>query len=233
MFVRDAGDPDGAPVLYFHGSPGCRLDVCFGDDAAIDLGVRVISFDQPGYGRSESAPFGLDSVARDAEAVAEACGLGHFAAFGWSGGGPYALATAAVIGDRVTNVGVASGPGPFGLVPGALDGLLDNDRLALSYLPAEPARAAEQFCVGSEMMIAVRDDEQALMSGMDALFGDVDVDVLTDPTMRHHIFVMMREALRQGFLGVGWDNMATGPFRRRGRCRGLRAPSVRWPWTGL
>ena len=206
--VRDAGDPDGSPVLYFHGTPGCRLDVAFGDGVAEALGVRVISFDRPGYGRSDGAPFGLRSVAEDAIAVADSCGVDRLATCGWSGGGPHALAAAAVMGARVTGVGVACGPGPFQRVPGALERLGADEHLALSYLPDEPARAAEQFCIGSEGMVAVRDDEPALMSGMEALFGEVDADVFGDHVLRHHLFVMLSEALRQGFLGVGWDNVA-------------------------
>jgi hypothetical protein len=39
--VREAGDPDGMPVLHFHGTPGSRLDLDFGDRVAQELGVRV------------------------------------------------------------------------------------------------------------------------------------------------------------------------------------------------
>lgn len=206
--VREAGDPDGSPVLYFHGTPGSRLDVAFGDGVAEDLGVRVISFDRPGYGRSDGAPFGLRRIAEDATAIVEHCELDNLTALGWSGGGPYALAAATSMGDRVRTVGIACSPGPFQQMPGLLDQLSDGDRLALSYLPDRPERAAEQFCVGSELMVAVRDDERALMSGMDALFGDVDADVLSDAVVRHCLFRTTSEALRQGFAGVGWDNVA-------------------------
>ncbi|WP_104522908.1 alpha/beta fold hydrolase [Blastococcus atacamensis] len=211
--VREAGDPKGSPVLYFHGTPGSRLDLDFGDQAAGDLGVRLISFDRPGYGRSDPAPFGLRSVAEDGREIADRLGLDRLAAFGWSGGGPFALAAAAVMGERVSAVGVASGPGPFQQVPGAMEKLEESDRVALSFLPDEPARAAEQFCVGAEMMVAFRDDEQTFMSGMDALFGDTDADVLADPSLRHHLFAMVSEGLRQGAGGGGWDNVAwLGPW---------------------
>jgi pimeloyl-ACP methyl ester carboxylesterase len=95
VMVRDAGDPDGYPVLYFHGTPGSRLDVSFGDDVAEQMGVRIISFDRPGYGRSASAPFGLRRIALDAQAIADVLALDPFATLGWSGGGPFALAVAA------------------------------------------------------------------------------------------------------------------------------------------
>ena len=206
--VRDAGDPEGSPVLYFHGTPGSRLDLSFGDQIARERGVRLISFDRPGYGRSDPAPFGLRSVAEDGRAIADRLGLDRLATFGWSGGGPFALAAAALMRERVSAVGVACGPGRFQEVPGALGTLAQSDLTALSMLPDEPARAAEQFCIGAELMVAFRDDEQTFMSGMDAIFGDSDADVLADASLRHHLFTMVSEGLRQGAGGVGWDNVA-------------------------
>lgn len=213
--VRDAGDPQGTPVVYFHGTPGSRLDVRFGEDAAARLGVRVVSFDRPGYGGSEFAPYGLSSVAHDAAAIADRLGLGRFATLGWSGGGPFALAAAAVSGERVVRVGVAGGVGPFEQVPGAMEGITDDDRLALSYLPGEPARAAEQFRIGNaemlELMTSVRDDEQA--PWIDWLWGETDPDVVSDPAMRRNLFSVLHEGLRQGPTGIAWDNVAwCGPW---------------------
>jgi pimeloyl-ACP methyl ester carboxylesterase len=117
--VRDVGDPEGSVVMYFHGTPGSRLDLCFGEQLAAERGVRLISFDRPGYGGSTPAPFGLASIAADAHAVADELGVARFATLGMSGGGPAALAAAAVPGGRVIRAGIASGAGPFQLVPGA------------------------------------------------------------------------------------------------------------------
>ncbi|MGB3409899.1 MAG: alpha/beta hydrolase [Microthrixaceae bacterium] len=213
VMIRDTGDLPGPAVLYFHGTPGSRLDVAFGDHVATKLGVRVVSFDRPGYGRSEPSPFGLTGIAKLGEAIADLLGIERVAAFGWSGGGPFALAAAAVMGNRVSRVGVASGPAPFQQMPGALDMLGDGDREALSLLPDEPARAAEAFCAGSEGITAAIDDEESFMAGVDALFGATDADVLGDPRLRHHLFAMLSEGMRQGFTGVGWDNVAwVGPW---------------------
>lgn len=211
--IREAGDRAGPAILYFHGTPGSRLDVAFGDDVASELGVRVVSFDRPGYGRSEPSPFGLTRIAEASEAIADLLGLESVAAFGWSGGGPFALAASAVMGERVSQVGVASGPAPFQQLPGALDMLGDGDRDALAFLPEEPVRAAEAFRAGSEVMTEAIGDEAAFMAGVDALFTATDADVLSDPRLRHHLFTMLSEGMRQGFTGVGWDNVAwVGPW---------------------
>lgn len=231
VFVRDAGDPQGSPVIYFHGTPGSRLDVTFGDEIAARLGVRVLSFDRPGYGRSGSAPYSLVSVAHDVAAIADTLGLDQFATFGWSGGGPFALATAAVLGERVVRAGVAGGIAPLQLLPGGVEGLTDNDRLALSFLPAAPDRAAEQFNSGNEeqlqLMMSVRDDEQA--PWIDWLWGTTDPAIASDPAMRRNLFSVLHEGLRQGTMGVAWDNLAwCGPW-------GIEMDDVRCPvdlWYG-
>jgi len=92
--VRDAGDPGGAVVVYFHGTPGSRLDLCFGEQLAAEHGVRLVTFDRPGYGGSIPAPFGLASIAADAHAITDELGIARFATLGLSGGGPGALAAA-------------------------------------------------------------------------------------------------------------------------------------------
>ncbi|HEY6429621.1 MAG TPA: alpha/beta hydrolase, partial [Acidimicrobiales bacterium] len=146
--VREAGEPAGRPVLHFHGTPGCRLELAWADERLAAEGVRLVTFDRPGYGGSTPAPFGLTSLARLALTVADELGLDRFATSGLSGGGPFALAVAAVAPDRVTAVGVLSGGGPFQHVPGALQELSDIDKEAAALLPHDPDAAAEKFASG-------------------------------------------------------------------------------------
>lgn len=136
-----------------------------------------------------------------------------------------ALAAAAVLGERVVRAGVAGGNAPFQQVPGALESFTDNDRLALSFLPDEPARAAEQFGIGNEEMLqtmmAVRDDEQA--PWIDWLWGETDPAVVGDPVLRRNLFSVLHEGLRQGPMGVALDNVALcGPCAPRVRPHGRR-----------
>ena len=46
----DVGDPQGIPILYFHGSPGSRLEAIFAEDAAIKHGYKIYALDRPGMG---------------------------------------------------------------------------------------------------------------------------------------------------------------------------------------
>jgi pimeloyl-ACP methyl ester carboxylesterase len=210
--VRDAGEPGGDVVMYFHGTPGSRLDPSFGDQLAAERGVRLVSFDRPGYGGSTPAPFGLASVAADGHAVADGLGVARFAALGLSGGGPGALAAAAVTGGRVTRVGIASGAGPFQQVPGALEELDDNDRAAVSLLPGDPAAAASAFAAGFEPLVEVLRASGG--TGVVAAFEDMnrlcsrDSQLLRDPRFAPAFDETAREALRQGTSGAGWDNVS-------------------------
>jgi pimeloyl-ACP methyl ester carboxylesterase len=213
--VRDAGDPDGPVVLYFHGTPGSRLDVAFGDEIAAARNIRLVSFDRPGYGGSTPAPFGLAEGAADALAIADDLGVARFATLGLSGGGPFALATAAIGRDRITSVGVASGAGPFQQVPGALDALDDDDRRAVSLLPGDPAAAAAAFAVGFEplMKLFQSGDVKAILSAFDSVMSPRDRELLSGPRFGPVFAATMQEASRQGPEGGSWDNVAwVGPW---------------------
>ncbi|WP_280536935.1 alpha/beta hydrolase [Halopenitus sp. POP-27] len=107
------GDPDGTPVLFFHGTPGSRLLATLLEPAATEHGIRLIAFDRPGYGRSDPQP---DRTVRDAGAnaiaVLDAVGIETAGLVGFSGGSAHALATAATHPDRVDRVDVIAGIAP-------------------------------------------------------------------------------------------------------------------------
>jgi pimeloyl-ACP methyl ester carboxylesterase len=115
-----AGGPgDSLPVFWHHGTPntGEPPEPLF--EAATRLGVRWVSYDRPGYGGSTPNP-GRDvaSAAADTASVADALGIGQFAVMGHSGGGPHALACAALLSrpglpGRVVAVVSGSSPAPF------------------------------------------------------------------------------------------------------------------------
>jgi pimeloyl-ACP methyl ester carboxylesterase len=208
--VRDAGDRDGAVVMYFHGTPTSRLDLCFGEDLAAERGVRLVSFDRPGYGGSTPAPFGLASVAADAHAIADALGIARFATLGVSGGGPGALAAATVPGGRVTRVGLASGTVLFQLFPGGMDELDEDDRAALALLPDDPAAAVAAFSGWAEPLVEItrKSTDSELLAAFEGSLSSRDLELLND---RRYITVWaatIREGLREGTSGAGWDNIS-------------------------
>jgi pimeloyl-ACP methyl ester carboxylesterase len=110
----DVGDPTGAPVVYLHGCPDCRLTRHPDDRVAAGAGVRLIAVDRPGYGTSDADEAGDENaLADDVVALADELGVVRFAALGWSAGGPIALALAARHPERVAVAGVAAGQVPI------------------------------------------------------------------------------------------------------------------------
>ena len=95
------GDPDGLPAIALHGTPGARFMFALTDAAARARGLRIIAPERPGYGLSDTHHFDtLAETSHDVQAIADALGLGRFVLIGVSGGGPHAVAAAALLRDR-------------------------------------------------------------------------------------------------------------------------------------
>src|SRR4030042_1974723 len=113
LAYAEYGDPRGKPVFLFHGIPGSRIFRPPPDDLTAANGVRLITVDRPGYGGSDFQPGRrILEWPADVCALADVLGLERFAVCGHSAGGPYVLACAAFIPQRLTAAGVISGLGP-------------------------------------------------------------------------------------------------------------------------
>ncbi|WP_207795323.1 alpha/beta fold hydrolase [Deinococcus koreensis] len=102
-------------VVWHHGTPniGSPPEPLFA--ASTRLGIRWVSSDRPGYGGSTPLPGrSVAAAAADLNAVADALGLERFAVMGHSGGGPHALACAALLPGRVLAVVSGAGLAPYG-----------------------------------------------------------------------------------------------------------------------
>jgi pimeloyl-ACP methyl ester carboxylesterase len=108
------GPAGGKPLLWFHGTPGARRQISPQARAlAHEAGVRIVSVERPGIG--ESTPHLYRRVvdfAGDVERLADALGIERFGVAGLSGGGPYALACAHQMPERVVAVAVLGGVAP-------------------------------------------------------------------------------------------------------------------------
>lgn len=144
--VAEFGTPDGQPVFWFHGTPGARRQIP--EEArkiAAARGLRIIGLDRPGVGLS--TPHLYDSVADfvpDLELVADQLGIDRFSTIGLSGGGPYAMAAAVGLPDRVASVGILGGVVPSvgpDAAPGGLVGFAHRFRKLLPIV-REPAGLA-------------------------------------------------------------------------------------------
>ena len=116
IHVDDHGALDGIPVLVHVGSPGTRRlyrpDV---ELATNEFGLRLLSYDRPGYGgrRRQEGRQVADAVT-DVRLIAEALGIDRLGIYGCSGGGCYALACAALLPGLVSGAAVLASFAPYG-----------------------------------------------------------------------------------------------------------------------
>lgn len=105
-------------ILWFHGTPqtGALLDPLLA--AAAARGIRMLSYGRPSYGGSSPQPGRtVSDAAADVAQLADALELGRFAVMGASGGGPHALACAALLADRVSAAACLATLAPLNLAP--------------------------------------------------------------------------------------------------------------------
>ncbi len=210
----DGGDANGYPVIGLHGTPGCRLSRWPDDSLYAQAGVRYITSDRAGYGRSSrNRGRAVADEAADVRAVADALGLERFSIVGGSGGGPHALACAALLGDRLDRVACQSSLAPLGA-----GGLTRDEWLTgMGEEIAEELAWAEagEEVLTSEMTRAQRLMEERIESDPGALLGDeandVDVGFLQRPET---IEAFRRIIPEQAVHGVGGSVDDTLAFAR-------------------
>jgi pimeloyl-ACP methyl ester carboxylesterase len=114
LTVREGGDPAGFPVLFIPGTPGSGLIYEPHARDAVERGIRLFSYDRPGYGDStrQKGRKVADCTA-DIEAVCDALGVERLCVWGISGGGPYALAAAALLPERVIAAATLASLAPY------------------------------------------------------------------------------------------------------------------------
>jgi pimeloyl-ACP methyl ester carboxylesterase len=114
LTLYEGGDPSGFPVLMHHGTPMSGLPYDRHQELAREQGIRLIGYDRPGYGGSDRHPGrSVADAAADVAAILDALGVERFATWGASGGGPHALACAALLPDRVIGAVTFASPAPF------------------------------------------------------------------------------------------------------------------------
>ncbi|MGP0029753.1 MAG: alpha/beta fold hydrolase [Acidimicrobiales bacterium] len=219
------GDPDGTPVLSFHGGLSSRLDAAPAHDAAAALGVRLISPDRPGIGRSTNQPQRrLVDWVDDVTALADGLGIDRFAVMGWSCGGPYAAVCGARLPDRVTAIALLSSSIPLDLF-GTHRGLTFDDRVLLFLTRWTPRVAA------SLMRLTIADAaEGRLYREVLHSFPKVDRDAIEEMGPPAEAVAFVKESMRQGTDG------SLAEYRIFGEPWGFRLEDVAAPvdiWEGL
>jgi pimeloyl-ACP methyl ester carboxylesterase len=201
------GDPDGRPVFLLHGTPGSRLGPHPRSAVLHRLGVRLISFDRPGYGGSDRlAGRQVADAAADVLSIADTYGLEKFAVVGRSGGGPHALACAALLPERMTKAAVL-----VGLAPHGADGLDWYDGMAQSNVTEFTAAANGYEGIAAHARAtadAIRADPASLIARLQTELPAPDRRVVADSGIRSMLIETYAEALRRSAYGWIDDALA-------------------------
>ncbi len=203
----ERGAPNGKPLFYFHGSPSSRLEASLfvSEDLLQSLDVRLIAVDRPGMGLSDFQPNRrLLDFPKDILALADHLKIERFAILAYSLGGPYGLACAYAIPNRLTKVGVLSGAALF-TEPELVKNVNDGTRRFLN-LPRENPLAARLFLSLLGVMAGIA--PKLFVAQAKSLLPQPDRDiVLPDPAFQKMFIKMVREAMRQGTRGAFHESL--------------------------
>lgn len=197
------GDPNGAPVFFCHGWPNSRTMAELTDDAARELGVRIISPDRPGIRDSQFDPNRtlLDWPPLLAE-FATHLGIDRFKILAISGGAPYAYAAAWMIPERVDAIAVVSGVPPIAELEDR-SGLLGLYRRLLALRTSRPGLLRALFHVArpfASIRLPIRVRPLLLK-----VLQPCDANVLRDSKSFEACFESARLAWRSSAAGVMTD----------------------------
>lgn len=224
MGYAEFGDAAGKPIVFCHGFASSRLAGALLDAEARALGMRVIAPDRPGYGLSDFKRHRrVGKWTADVASLVDMLGIDRFAALGFSAGGPYAAACAALLRDRVTVGGVASGWAPR-QAPST------NPAPRLPFVPAlgRHVRLLRRFAL-SRVAKRVAQDGATYLDKATANAAAADRGIVADSALRRVLADDLREAFRQGARGPARDARLLN--RRWGfRLEDIRVPF--WLWHG-
>ncbi|HEX3045800.1 MAG TPA: alpha/beta hydrolase [Bacillota bacterium] len=188
------GNPEGKPLFYFHGHPGCRLEAEFLAFQAEQADIRLIGIDRPGMGLSSfKAGRSILDWPDDVLELADYLKIDQFAVAGFSGGGPYAIACAYKIPNRLTACGIIAGVGKVNLFLSFLS----------RWLPWLLLPMARRF---------FNDQERAmeLLLKFSRNWPKPDRNSLFLPGIKETMAASLVEALRQGSGGAAYDGTLLG-----------------------
>lgn len=210
--VLTAGPAHGYPLLFHFGTPSAPTPYDRIDAALTEVGLRMVTYSRPGYGRStprtladESGPRIRDDV-DDTVAILDHLGIGDFVTLGWSGGGPRALACAALLPERCRAAATLAGVAPYGVAGLDWDAGMGEENVEDFQAATQGATAYESLLERTlpPLLTATPDDVVAAFGG---LVTPVDAAFLTGDFADFMSRVFNR-AGAQGVVGARDDGLA-------------------------
>jgi pimeloyl-ACP methyl ester carboxylesterase len=201
LAVDSLGAHDGIPVFLLHGTPGSRRGPRPRAGVLYRLGIRLICYDRPGYGRSDRhRGRNVAAAASDVSIIADQLGLSAFSVVGRSGGAPHALACGALLPGRVQSVAALVGLAP----PDAsdldwYDGMGDSNTTEFGRAERNPQVVAATL---KERAKQVRDDPEFLLKLLEPELTRQDHRIVDEVAIQRLLTETYAEACRRG--ADGW-----------------------------
>ncbi|HEX9064430.1 MAG TPA: alpha/beta hydrolase [Streptosporangiaceae bacterium] len=211
LAVEESGDPGGHPVLVHMGTPNSRHLYGPNVQDAAARGLRLISYDRPGYGGSSPQPGRtVADCAADVRAICAELGIDRLVTWGISGGGPHVLACAALLPDLVIAAAALASVAPYGG-----DGLdwfagmgqenVDSFRLYLT----DEAAARAQTDEDRKELLATSPEDAA--KGIESLLTPTDAAVLHGE-LAEYLTASAQAGVAPGSEGLWDDNCMIRPW---------------------
>jgi pimeloyl-ACP methyl ester carboxylesterase len=219
-----SGPPQGVPLVWHHGTPGCARQFRYRQTEAHARGLRYVTYARAGASGSTRRPGrSVADVAEDVAAILDYLDADRCLVGGNSGGGPHALATGAQLPDRVAAVLCVCGIKPYVGEPDFLDGMGQANVEEFS-LALQGEEALRPFVMADRAGI-IDADAEGIIATLATLLPEVDRAVI-----RSEAGLDIVRGLQEGVVRVdGWidDDLA---FTRDWGFdpRGLAVPIYIW-----
>lgn len=204
------GPADGKPLLYFHGSPSSRVEstLFVNEESLRSLNVRLIAVDRPGLGLSDFQPDRrMLDWPQDVLTLVDHLNIERFAVLAYSLGGPYGLACAFAIPQRLTKAGIVSGAALF-TESRLMIGINEGTRRFLR-MPREKPWLS-RLSLGMMLGVMPRIAPSTFIAGAVSVLPEPDrALVSTRPAFQKGFLRMVREAMKQGTRGAYHESLLT------------------------
>jgi pimeloyl-ACP methyl ester carboxylesterase len=205
--VLTAGPDDGLPLVFHPGTPAGPVAFPALVAAATARGLRTVQYARPGYGRSATEPGRrVAGAAADVAAVLDQLGADRFITAGWSGGGPHALACAALLPGRCLAAASLAGVAPA--TAAGLDWLagMGPENIAEFGAARQGETALTVFLDEAAPGLGQITSEQ-VAAGLGGLASDADRAVISGG-FADYLAAAFRAALASGIAGWRDDDLA-------------------------
>ncbi len=190
------GNEEGVPLFFFHGWPGSRLFLLPVLEEIKSLNVKVICPDRPGMGLSDfKKNRTLLDFADDVKQLADYLNIDQFSVFGHSAGGPYTIACAYVMPERIKSAGLVSSFAPIHS-KSEMKGLMKANKIIFSLAKKN------HFLHNLMIFFLVQGGVDRLIKNMSKPLPETDKEILSNiPDIKKDI----EESFKGGYKGLALD----------------------------